>query len=139
MKFGKLLYKYRMRKKLSLRKFARELDISPVYIMDIEKGKRAAPRKEILDKMVKILELKEGEIVQFYDEAAETKKEDFIPADIKDVFKEINNAAILMRAIKKKKLTTKNVENLIKDIENGKYSNEGNNFELLDKNIQDEE
>ena len=122
MKFGELLNKYRMRKKLTLRGFARELDVSPVYIMDIEKGRRGAPRREIIDKMVAILELKEEEeIRQFYDKAAETKKEDFVPGDVKIVFKQIENAVLLMRTIKKKNLTKKNVEELIKDIEKGKY------------------
>ena len=122
-KFGDLLHKYRTEKRMTLRGFSIKVNVSPVYIMDIEKSRRAAPRKEILEKMVKVLGLTDAkQIEEFYDAAARTKKEDFVPGDVKTILKKIDKTVVLMRTIKRKKLDNETVEAIIKDIEDGKYN-----------------
>ena len=53
--FGKTIAQLRARKRLGLREFARELDISAMHISNIEKGK-SMPSPELLTKMAERLE-----------------------------------------------------------------------------------
>lgn len=125
--FGEKVRKYRERKKISLRGLARAGGISAVFLMDIERGKLGAPKKEVLEKMVRELELNEEEKNEFYDLAARTKREDIIPGDIKEVYIKRPKMALLLRTIGKKNLSNGIIERIIKDIENGKYEDESGN------------
>ena len=57
--FGEYLSQKRKQRKLSMRLFAKKLGISFSYLSSIESGQRQAPKYEILQKMVEILELTE--------------------------------------------------------------------------------
>ena len=57
--FGKCIRQQREEQGLSLRKLAEKIDISPIYMSDIETGKRPAPIKkyELIDKIIKELKI----------------------------------------------------------------------------------
>ena len=54
--FGNSLSKYRLKKGLSLREMATDLNISHVYLRDIELGKKLPPSDNILIKISQILQ-----------------------------------------------------------------------------------
>ena len=56
MQIGELIKKERIKRKISLREFARNLEISAAYLVDIEKGRRL-PNHEILQKIADLLDV----------------------------------------------------------------------------------
>ena len=50
MTFGEYLKQKRLDKEITLRGFAKLVDISPVYLCDLEKGRTAAPSIEVMQK-----------------------------------------------------------------------------------------
>ena len=61
MTFGEYLKQKRLDKEITLRGFAKLVDISPVYLCDLEKGRKAAPSMEVMQKMVSKLALNKEE------------------------------------------------------------------------------
>ena len=68
--FYEYLKQKRLDKEITLRGFAKLVDISPVYLCDLEKGRKAAPSMEVMQKMVSKLALNKEESERFYDLAA---------------------------------------------------------------------
>ena len=56
MKIGEKVKKERIKRKISLREFARKLEISAAYLVDIEKGRRL-PNYELLQKIADLLDI----------------------------------------------------------------------------------
>lgn len=77
--FGEFLVKKRLEHNLSARQLAIALDYSPVYICDIEKGRKPVP-DEILEQLPRLLLLDEAETNEMYDLAA--KSRNTISADL---------------------------------------------------------
>ena len=61
MTFGEYLKQKRLDKEITLRGFAKLVDITPVYLCDLEKGRKAAPSMEVMQKMVSKLALNKEE------------------------------------------------------------------------------
>ena len=119
--FGKLVRKYRLKKELTMKAVADAIGVTSVYILDIEKGRKPAPSKEKLERMIRVFELKDQEEIDwFYNLAARSKEKDYVPEDIKGMFKKFNNIPALLRTIKRNKLNKTDIDNLIKEIENNK-------------------
>ena len=70
--FGDFLHQKRMNKKVTYRDLADVLGVTPPYISDIEKGRRNAPTKEILNKIISYFELDEDEKSLMMDLAGKT-------------------------------------------------------------------
>ena len=64
--FGNFIHMFRVEKGYSIREFAIKLDISFVYLSDIEKGARPAPLKH-LDKFIDVLNIEDEEVDDFMD------------------------------------------------------------------------
>lgn len=69
--FGEFIARRRKALGLSLRSVAQDLDVSPPYLADIEKGNRAAPKNH-LDKLIASLQIQPSELDDFYDMAHAT-------------------------------------------------------------------
>lgn len=95
-KFGDFIKEKRKEKRLSLRKMAEQLDISPSYWSDIEKGRRNPPQLDMIEKIVKVLNLSEDEKDQIIDLASEERGE--IPMDLPSY---INSSEIAKVALRK--------------------------------------
>lgn len=94
MTFGEYLKQKRLDKEITLRGFAKLVDISPVYLCDLEKGRKAAPSMEVMQKMVSKLALNKEESERFYDLAAlEQTAKNPIPKDLNAFLK--NNHVIV--------------------------------------------
>jgi transcriptional regulator with XRE-family HTH domain len=113
-KFGDYIKELRVSKGFSLREFARQLgDKAPSYILDIERGRRNAPSKELLEKMIDVLGIKKEERPMFYDYAKEGK-ETPIAEDVKETIIENEQVAILCRKIRNKEINIKDLDNFLK-------------------------
>jgi len=74
--FGKFIKEHRELLGKSIRGLAAELDMTPAYLNDIEKGNRYAPEK-YLPKMVDVLKISGDDIDYFYDLAGKNRKDNF--------------------------------------------------------------
>lgn len=89
MTFGEYLKQKRLDREITLRGFAKLVDISPVYLCDLEKGRKAAPSMEVMQKMVSKLALNKEESERFYDLAAlEQTAKNPIPKDLNAFLKD---------------------------------------------------
>ena len=89
MTFGEYLKQKRLDKEITLRGFAKLVDISPVYLCDLEKGRKAAPSMEVMQKMVSKRALNKEESERFYDLAAlEQTAKNPIPKDLNAFLKD---------------------------------------------------
>ena len=82
MTFKQYIKNKRINKSYSIRAMADILQLSHGYLADIEKGRRQAPNKVILDKIISALELNKPDKELLYDLAAKTRND--IPVDIKE-------------------------------------------------------
>ncbi len=80
MKFGSFLRKLREDRTLRQEDLAKAINVSIVYICDIEKGRRNPPDVEKLKTWEKLLRLSDKEKAQFYDMAGQEREE--MPPDI---------------------------------------------------------
>jgi len=85
---------------ISLRKMARLLNLSPVYMSSIETGRMAAPSDEVLLNITKQLKLNKQETELMYDLAAESKSYTAVPSDLPDYLTSNEYAKIAMRVAK---------------------------------------
>ena len=89
MTFGEYLKQKRLDKEITLRGFAKLVDISPVYLCDLEKGRKAAPSMEVMQKMVSKLALNKEESERANDLAAlEQPAKNPIPKDLNAFLKD---------------------------------------------------
>lgn len=71
--FGRFLSQKRIGRDILLKDLAAELGVSAVYMCDIEKDRRNAPKREYLDKIADMLHFSNDERNQMYDLAATTQ------------------------------------------------------------------
>lgn len=101
MTFGEYLKQKRLDKEITLRGFAKLVDISPVYLCDLEKGRKAAPSMEVMQKMVSKLALNKEESEMFYDLAAlEQTAKNPIPKDLNAFLKDNHVIVSALRTAK---------------------------------------
>ncbi|NFN85900.1 helix-turn-helix transcriptional regulator [Clostridium sporogenes] len=98
-KFGEFVSERRKEKKISLRRMAELLDLSPAYWSDIEKGRRNPPNINKLQEIANILGLSHDELDDMIDIASEDRDE--IPMDLPDYIKESNLARTALRKARK--------------------------------------
>ncbi|MBV4420343.1 MAG: helix-turn-helix domain-containing protein [Clostridium tyrobutyricum] len=98
-KFGEFVAYRRKEKKISLRKMAELLDLSPAYWSDIEKGRRNPPNINKLQEIAKLLGLSHDELDEMIDMASEDRDE--IPMDLPNYIKESNLARTALRKARK--------------------------------------
>ena len=100
--FGAFIRKKRMEldPHISLRKMAILLDLSPVHMSNIETGRQAAPKKEVLENLTKQLKLTKEEQELMYDLAAESKNYTAVPSDLPEYITTHEYAKIALRVAK---------------------------------------
>ena len=85
---------------ISLRKMAELLDISPVYMSNIETDRNAAPKDDILEKLATLLKLTKQETEQMYELAAKSKAYTAVPGDLPEYISAHEYARIALRVAK---------------------------------------
>ncbi len=86
--FGVFISTKRIEKRISLRQFAKSIQISPEYLSKIENELRAVPKDEIVKKIAEQLHLNSGEKEIFFDLAAESKPYVSLALDLVEYVKE---------------------------------------------------
>lgn len=91
--FGEYLRNVRRAKKISIRELAKRVNKTATYLSDIEKGNNKPPEKELLETIIKKLNLEDCPKVKtaLFDLAAKDRND--IPADIKEHM--LNNKPLL--------------------------------------------
>ena len=96
---GSFVREHRMSRGLSLRNLAAKLEISPVYMSNIETDRKPAPTQEKLDKLVEILGLGQYEAEQLLDLAAKSKNRQ-VSADLPEYIMERDIVRVALRTAK---------------------------------------
>ena len=109
--FGGYIQGLRSNKRMGLRELARRLNISPTYLNDIEKDKRAAPKNDVLEVIAEELE---ADLERLYDLAG--KSRDSIPPDIFRILEKRPECVPLLRAINEYNLNGPAIQDLRKDM-----------------------
>ncbi len=97
--FGKFLTTKRKQAKYTIRSLAAALSLSETYLCNVEKGRRPAPSKNYLRKMVEILELNTLDKYLFYDLATKTKQRVTVPQDVLEYISDDDVCSFLRKAI----------------------------------------
>lgn len=85
---------------ISLRKLAELLNISPVYMSNIENDRNPAPKDDILEHMSQILKLDKQEREQLYELAAKSKTYTAVPGDLPEYISANELARVALRVAK---------------------------------------
>lgn len=120
--FGDYFKQKRLKMGLTLRQFCNAKDLDPAYVSRIENNLKPAPRKKTtLKSLAKALNIKKDSIewTEFFELASISRNE--IPEYIKEEFPEIQRLLpAFFRSVKKKKVTRKDIKQLLKVIKGGK-------------------
>lgn len=100
--FGSFIRKKRLESEpyISLRKLAERLDISPVYMSNIENDRNPAPKDDILEHMSQLLKLDKQEREQLYELAAKSKTYTAVPGDLPEYISANELARVALRVAK---------------------------------------
>ncbi len=98
--FGSFIKEKRLLRQISLRKFAELLDISPVYMCNMEKDRNPAPKDDILSHMAELLLLSEQETETLYDLAAKSKSTPTVSRDLPEYIMDRDIVRVALRTAK---------------------------------------
>ena len=99
--FGESLRKIREDQELAIRKVAKEVDMTPTYISDIERGNNKPPKKELIEKIASALKIQETEVKDYlYDLAAIERGG--VSGDIAEYIMENSNLRMAIRMVQRK-------------------------------------
>ena len=112
--FGKFIIAQRREKDLTARELAAALGISPVYMCDIEKGRRTAYSDDLLEKLKEVLSLSEVEAERMYDLAAISKNT--VSADLPEYIMENELVRTALRTARKHQVPDEKWEKFIREI-----------------------
>lgn len=88
----------RKEREITLREFARRVDLSAEYVCNIEKCRKPAPTAEVLERIAKVLMLSKDDSERMYDLAVNTKNtENAVPEDLTGF---LNNNKIVVTALR---------------------------------------
>ena len=105
--FGSYIRKLRIKNGIGQRELAKKIEVAPSYLNDMEKDKRAAPKKKLIKKISSILK---ADLELMYDLAGSSKKT--VASDIEEYIK--NNPEIIsfIRTIKASKVSKEEIKKL---------------------------
>lgn len=111
--FGEFIISHRKYRGMSARELAIALKISPVYMCDIEKGRKSAVSDEFLENLIRILELDEAQTERMYDLAAIARNT--VSADLPKYIMENELVRTALRTAKKNKTPDEKWEKFISE------------------------
>jgi transcriptional regulator with XRE-family HTH domain len=119
--FGDFLKQKRLALDLSLREFAKRVDMQPSNYCNVEADVLPPPPPETLERIAKALGLKKGtqDYETFHDLAA--KGRDEIPADVERIVKENELIPAMLRTVEYEDVTKEQLRGIIEDLRSGRY------------------
>ena len=109
--FGSYIRGLRIKQEIGQRELAKKIGVAPSYLNDMEKGKRAAPKNELVKKLSTILK---ADLNYLYDLAGNSKQA--IASDIEEFIKDNPDVASLIRAVKDNKISNEEINQIQKKI-----------------------
>lgn len=102
--FGQALRFIRQRHGLTIRNIAKEVEKTPTYISDIERGNNKPPEKDLMIKLMKALLLKENETeIQNYLFDLAAKERGGVPEDIVEYIMQNSELRMVIRMAQQQK------------------------------------
>ena len=98
--FGSFITRKREELDHTLRGFAKMLDISPVYLSNLEKDRRRDPADEIVDKIAALLTMSREEKTEMLDLLAKAKKKPAVASDLPEYINERDIVRVALRTAK---------------------------------------
>lgn len=98
--FGGFLKRKRLEREITLRGFAGMLDISPVYLCDLEKDRVALSKTERLKQIAELLRLDTNDTDTLYDLAALARSRPAVSGDLPDYIMENEIVRVALRTAK---------------------------------------
>lgn len=121
MTFGEYIKEKRLEKGITLRGFAEMIDISPVYMCNLEKGRRPAPSEAIMEKIIERLMLNKEERNLLYDLAArEQTAKNPVPKDLNGFLKDNRVIVSALRTAKDLDATDEEWQEFIDKLKNSR-------------------
>ncbi len=111
--FGSHIRGLRIKQDIGQRELAKKIGVAPSYLNDMEKGKRSAPKNELVKKLSTILK---ADLSYMYDLAGKSKQT--IASDIEEYIKDNPIVATLIRTIKDNNISNEEIDQLQKKISN---------------------
>lgn len=94
--FGRSLREIREAQNIAIRKVAKEVELTPAYISDIERGNNKPPKQELIDGIANALNIQETEVRYYlYDLAA--KERGMVSCDMVDYIMEHSSLRLVIR------------------------------------------
>jgi transcriptional regulator with XRE-family HTH domain len=115
--FGKFLKAKRLERKITLRGFAALMNLSPVYICDVEKDRKPAPSDERLKQIAQKLLLDKHEIETMLDLAAVSRKRPAVSNDLPEYIMENEIVRVALRTAKEADATDKEWQEFIEKLQ----------------------
>jgi transcriptional regulator with XRE-family HTH domain len=98
--FGSYLTRKREEREVTLRGFARQLGISPVYLCNIEKDRKSDPADAIVEKIAELLMLNAAEKAEMLDLLAKARKRPSVASDLPEYINERDIVRVALRTAK---------------------------------------
>lgn len=98
--FGTFIKEKRKERCVSLRKFAEQVGISPVYLSNLENDRMPAPKDDVVSSIARQFHLNEADTAMLYDLAAKAKNSTVVSQDLPDYIMERDIVRIALRTAK---------------------------------------
>lgn len=98
--FGEFIKGKRQNKGISLRRFAEQLNISPVYLCNMEKDRNPAPKDDVLSRMAQMLVLNDEDTRLLYDLVAKSKSNPTVSKDLPEYIMDRDIVRVALRTAK---------------------------------------
>ena len=115
---GKFITQHRLERNISLRSFAQQIGISPVYLCNIEKGRRPLTAYETLENIAIVLQLDKDDKSKLLDLAAKTKSIPIVAADLPTYINERDIVRVALRTAKDAEATDEEWKEFIERLQN---------------------
>lgn len=119
--FGIFLKEKRQKNGLSLRALGKQVELSHIYLYNIESGKKAPPSDDVIKRLANAINLDEKSRLLFFDMAAQCKSgidsdNYFLPIDISQYLNENEDARKVIREANKKEQHNSFWNDLLKEL-----------------------
>ena len=98
--FGTFIKEKRQQSDISLRKFADQIGISPVYLSNLENDRMPAPKDDVVSNIARQLHLNEADTAMLYDLAAKAKNSTVVTQDLPDYIMDKDIVRVALRTAK---------------------------------------
>ena len=122
--FGAFLKVKRLEHEITLRGFAGLMKLSPMYISDLERNRKAAPSDERLEQIATLLSLSKDEISTMRDLAAMSRSRPTVSNDLPEYIMENSIVRVALRTAKEAEATDKEWQEFIEKLQKRIVRNE---------------